>query len=125
MKKEKSDNMFENLGERLQNAVHKNALEILFRKRQTLASLPIYTVAVFTSKNVSFSRNVKDVIKLSSLLRYIKSRKPDRRMTKKVQKSVEDFILQNMETSKFRQAKHRKKLFEENSRRKGYRINYR
>lgn len=109
----------------LQNAVHKSALEAVFRKRQTLASLPIYTVTVFTSKTVSFSRNVKDVIKLSSLTRCIKAKKPDRRMTRKMQDAVKDFILRNMETNRLRQAKHRKKVFEENSKRKGYRINYR
>lgn len=108
-----------------QNAVHKNALEALFRKRQSLASLPIYTVTVFTSKTVSFSRNVKDVIKLSSLSRYIKAKKPDRRMTREMQKRVDSFISSNMETSRLRQARHRKKVFEENTKRKGYRINYR
>ncbi len=108
-----------------QNAVHKSALETLFRKRQSLASLPIYTVTVFTANTVSFSRNVRDVIKLSSLSSYIKRKKPDRRMTKEMQKKVESFISSNMETSRLRQAKHKKKVYEENSKRKGYRINYR
>ena len=58
-----------------QNNIHKSALEAVFRKRQSLASLPIYAVTVFTSSNVTFSRNVKDVIKLSSLPSYIKRRK--------------------------------------------------
>ncbi len=106
-----------------QNNAHKAALESVFRKRQSLASLPVYTVAVFTSPNVSFSKNIKDVIKFSSLHSYIKRKKPDKRMKADMIKTVEKFVSTNMETSKIRQNKHRRQLFESNSKKHAYRMN--
>ncbi|MBQ7898149.1 MAG: NERD domain-containing protein [Clostridia bacterium] len=106
-----------------QNNIHKTALEAVFRKRQSLASLPIYAVTVFTSSNVTFSRNVKDVIKLSSLPSYIKRRKPDRRMTRDMRKRVENYISSNMETSRLKQNQHKKRIYQHNQRKRAYRIN--
>ncbi len=106
-----------------QNNVHRMALENVFRKRQSLASLPIYTVVVFTSKNVSFSKNKKDVIKFSSLYSYIKRRTPDKRMTGAMIKNVEKYISANMETSRMRQNQHKRRLYERNSKKREYRFN--
>lgn len=106
-----------------QNNIHKSALEAVFRKRQSLASLPIYAVTVFTSSNVTFSRNVKDVIKLSSLPSYIKRRKPIRRMTREMRKRVESYISSNMETSRLKQNQHKKRIYQHNQRKRAYRIN--
>lgn len=106
-----------------QNNIHKTALEAVFRKRQSLASLPIYAVTVFTSSNVTFSRNVKDVIKLSSLNSYIKRRKPIRRMTREMRKRVESYISSNMETSRLKQNQHKKRIYQHNQRKRAYRIN--
>lgn len=106
-----------------QNNIHKSALEAVFRKRQSLASLPIYAVTVFTSSNVTFSRNVKDVIKLSSLNSYIKRRKPIRRMTREMRKRVESYISSNMETSRLKQNQHKKRIYQHNQRKRAYRIN--
>ncbi len=108
-----------------QNNVHVSALENLFRKRQSLASLPVYPVVVFTSNNVSFSKNVKNVIKLSSLSSFIKRKKPDKRMTKDMRGRVEAFITSNMETRRLRQREHKKKIYESNQKKRAYRINYR
>lgn len=106
-----------------QNNVHRTALETVFRKRQSFASLPIYTVVVFTSPNVTFSKNVKDVIKLSSLSSYIRKRSPSKRMTREMRLSVERFIRSNMETSRLRQRQHKRKIYEENSKKRAYRFN--
>ena len=106
-----------------QNNIHKNALEAVFRKRQSLASLPIHSVTVFTSSNVNFSKNVRDVVKLSSLSSYIKRRQPDRRMTREMRKRVESYISSNMETSKIKQNQHKKRIYQHNSRKRAYRIN--
>jgi len=106
-----------------QNNIHKAALETVFRKRQSLASLPIYTVTVFTSSAVTFSRNTKDVIKLSSLNSYIKRKKSDKRMTRDKIKTVEKFIMSNMETSRARQNRHKRKIYERNAQKKAYRFN--
>ena len=106
-----------------QNNVHRAALEAVFRKRQSLASLPVYTVAVFTSATVSFSKNVKDVIKLSSLSRYIKHKSQDKRMTRDMIKQTEKFISSNMETSRIRQNQHKRKIYNSNSKKRAYRIN--
>ena len=107
----------------LQNSVHKTALDNVFRKRQSFASLPVYTVTVFTSGNVTFSKNVRDVIKLSSLYSYIKRKKPSRRMTKDMIRQVEKFISANMETSRIRQNQHRRKIYNSNSKKRAYRVN--
>ena len=107
-----------------QNNIHKAALEAIFRKRQSLASLPIYTVTVFTSAGVSFSRNVKDVIKFSSLNSYIKRKKTDKRMRGETLKTVQKFIASNMETSRARQNKHKRKIYERNSQKRAYRFNH-
>lgn len=106
-----------------QNNVHRTALDNIFRKRQSLASLPVYTVVVFTSPNVSFSQNVKDVIKLSSLSSYIKRRKTDKRMTKETIRTVEKFIKNNMETSRIKQSRHKKRIYQSNSKKRAYRFN--
>lgn len=106
-----------------QNNVHRTALENIFRKRQSLASLPVYTVVVFTSPNVSFSKNIKDVIKLSSLYTYIKRKKPNKRMTREMIKTVEKFISSNMEKSRIKQNQHKRKIYERNSRKREYRFN--
>lgn len=106
-----------------QNNIHKAALEAIFRKRQSLASLPIYTVTVFTSAGVSFSRNVKDVIKFSSLNSYIKRKKTDKRMRGETLRTVQKFIASNMETSRARQNKHKRKIYERNAQKRAYRFN--
>ncbi len=106
-----------------QNNVHRTALEAVFRKRQSLASLPIYTVVVFTSSNVTFTKNVKDVIKFSSLYSYVKRRKPDKRMTKEMIKKVEKFISSNMVTSRLRQNQHKRKIYNSNAKKRAYRFN--
>ncbi len=106
-----------------QNAVHKNALENVFRKRQSLASLPIYSVTVFTSNSVTFSKKVRDVIKLSYLSTFIKKKNPDRRMTKEMIRRVENFISSNMETSRHRQLRHKRQIYENNMKKRAYRIN--
>lgn len=108
-----------------QNNVHKKALEEVFRKRQTFASLPIYTVTVFTSASVTFSENVKDVIKLSSLSSYIKRKKQIRRMTRDMIKRVSAYIESNMEKSKIRQNQHKKRIYQNNAKKRAYRVNYR
>ncbi|MBR6632803.1 MAG: NERD domain-containing protein [Clostridia bacterium] len=106
-----------------QNNSHKVALETVFRKRQSLASLPVYTVVVFTSSNVSFSQNTKDVIKLSSLYAYIRRKKQDKRMTREMIRKVERFISDNMETSRIRQNQHKRKIYQRNSKKRAYRFN--
>ena len=106
-----------------QNSVHKNALETVFRKRQSLASLPIYSVTVFTSNTVDFNKKVKDVIKLGYLSTFIKKKNPDRRMTKEMIKRVESFIHSNMETSRSKQRRHKKQIYENNMKKRAYRIN--
>lgn len=106
-----------------QNSVHKNALEAVLRKRQSLASLPIYSVTVFTSNTVDFSKKVKDVIKLGYLSTFIKKKNPDRRMTRETIKRVENFISSNMETRRHRQLRHKKQIYENNMKKRAYRIN--
>lgn len=106
-----------------QNNVHKAALGTIFRKRQSIASLPVYTVVVFTSSTVSFSKNVKDVIKFSSLHHYVKNKPQDKRMTKDMISRVEKFISSNMETSRLRQNQHRRKIYNSNSKKRAYRFN--
>lgn len=106
-----------------QNSIHKNALEAVFRKRQSMFSLPIYAVTVFTSSNVTFSKNVKDVIKLSSLSAFIKRKRPDKRMTRDTIKRVEGYISSNMETRRHRQRRHKKQIYENNMKKRAYRIN--
>lgn len=107
----------------LQNNVHKTALDNVFRKRQSFASLPIYTVTVFTSSNVTFSKNVRDVIKLSSLYSYIKRKKASKRMTGDMIRQVEKYISANMETSRIRQNQHRRKIYNSNAKKRAYRVN--
>ncbi len=106
-----------------QNSVHRAALESVFRKRQSLASLPVYTVVVFTSSNVTFSKNVRDVIKFSSLYSYVKRKKPDKRMTKEMIRNVEKFISSNMVTSRLRQNQHKRKIYNSNAKKRAYRFN--
>lgn len=106
-----------------QNNVHKAALEAVFRKRQSFASLPIYTVTVFTSQNVTFSKNVRDVIKLPYLNSYVKRKTPVKRMTKKMIEDVKKFISQNMETSRIKQKRHKKRIYNSNSKKHAYKFN--
>ena len=106
-----------------QNKVHKKALEEILKKRQSLASLPIYTVTVFTSSKVSFSENVKDVIKLPILTKFIKNKPRDRRMTSSTIADVQKLIKSYMETSRRRQRLHKKRIWENNNKKKAYRVN--
>lgn len=106
-----------------QNKVHITALENILRKRQSLASLPIYTVTVFTSSKVSFSENVKDVIKLPILTKFIKNKPRDKRMTSQNIESVKKLILDNAETSARRQKQHKKRIWENNNKKRAYRVN--
>lgn len=106
-----------------QNKIHKTALEKIFRKRQSLASLPVYTVTVFTSSSVSFSKNVKDVIKFSHLNQYIRTKKSDKRMTSDMIRQVEQFVSSNMETSRIKQQRHRRRIYNSNSKKREYRHN--
>ena len=107
----------------IQNAVHKKALEDILRRRQSLASLPIYTVTVFTSSKVSFSENVRDVIKLPILSKFIKNKPRDKRMTRDTVASVEKLIKNNAETSRRRQRQHKQKVWENNNKKRAYRVN--
>lgn len=106
-----------------QNNAHRSALEGVFRKRQSLASLPIYTVTVFTSPKVTFSKNVKDVIKLSALTSYVKRKKPSRRMTGEMIRNVKEFISSNAVTSRIKQNRHKRKIYNSNSKKRAYRFN--
>ncbi len=106
-----------------QNAVHKKALEDILKRRQSLASLPIYTVTVFTSSKVSFSENVRDVIKLPILSKFIKNKPRDKRMTRDMISTVEKFIKSNAETSRRRQMKHKIKIWENNNKKREYHVN--
>ncbi len=106
-----------------QNKVHRTALENILKKRQSLASLPIYAVTVFTSSKVSFSENVKDVIKLPILTKYIKNKPFDRRMTNQNMTNVEKLIHDNIETSARRQRQHKKRIWENNNKKRAYRVN--
>lgn len=107
----------------IQNKVHRTALENILKKRQSLASLPIYAVTVFTSAKVSFSENVKDVIKLPILTKYIKNKPRDRRMTNQNIASVEKLIRDNVETSERRQRQHKKRIWENNNKKRAYHVN--
>lgn len=106
-----------------QNAVHKRALEDVLKRRQSLASLPIYTVTVFTSSKVSFSENVRDVIKLPILAKFIKNKPRDKRMTREMISTLERFIKSNAETSRRRQMKHKIKIWENNNKKREYHVN--
>jgi hypothetical protein len=106
-----------------QNKVHKNALIGILKKRQSLASLPVYTVTVFTSSKVSFSENVKDVIKLPILSKFIKNKPRDKRMNQDTIVSVEKLIRSYMETSVRRQRQHKKRIWENNQKKRAYRVN--
>lgn len=106
-----------------QNAVHKKALEDILKRRQSLASLPIYTVTVFTSSKVSFSENVRDVIKLPILSKFIKNKPFDKRMTRDMISTVEKYIKNNAETNRRRQMKHKMKIWENNNKKRAYRVN--
>ncbi len=106
-----------------QNKVHKTALEKILKKRQSLASLPIYTVTVFTSSKVSFSENVRDVIKLPILAKFVKSKPRDKRMTKETVQSVEKLIRNNMETSRRKQEQHKRRIYQNNDKKRAYRTN--
>lgn len=106
-----------------QNNSHKSALDAILRKRQSLASLPVYTVVVFTSKNVSFSNKNRDVIKFSKLYSYVKEKKIVRRMNGETVKTLLKFIESNMEKGKLRQIKHRQRIYNQNSKKRAYRFN--
>lgn len=106
-----------------QNKIHKKALEDILNKRQSLASLPIYTVTVFTSPKVTFSENVKDVIRLSLLSKYIKSKPIEKRMTADNIENIEKLINCYMETSTRRKRKHKKRIWKNNSKKVAYRVN--
>ncbi len=106
-----------------QNKIHKKALEDILNKRQSLASLPIYTVAVFTSPKVTFSENVKDVIRLSLLSKYIKNKPIEKRMTADNIENIEKLINCYMETSTRRKRKHQKRIWKNNSKKAAYRVN--
>lgn len=106
-----------------QNNVHKKALEEVLKRRQSLASLPIYTVTVFTSSRVSFSENVRDVIKLPILAKFIKNKPRDKRMTREMISTLEKFIKNNAETSRRRQMKHKQKIWENNNKKRAYHVN--
>jgi hypothetical protein len=107
----------------LQNKAHLIALENILKKRQSIASLPIYTVTVFTSSKVTFSENVKDVIRLPMLARYVRSKPFDARMTDETVKNVERLIRSYMETSRRKQERHRRRLYKKNDRHRAYRVN--
>ncbi len=106
-----------------QNKVHKTALENILKKRQSLASLPIYTVTVFTSSKVSFSENVKNVIKLPILSKFVKNKPRDKRMTRETVLSVEKLIRNNMETSRRKQEQHKRRIYQNNDKKRAYRTN--
>ncbi len=106
-----------------QNKVHKLALETILRKRQSLASLPVYTVTVFTSKSVSFSENVKDVIKLPILAKFIKNRPIDKRMKESTIQEAEKLIRNYMETNPKKQNRHRQRIYKNNEKKSAYRVN--
>lgn len=106
-----------------QNAVHKKALEDILKRRQSLASLPIYTVTVFTSSKVSFSENIRDVIKLPILSKFIKNKPFDKRMTRDMISTVEKYVKNNAETNRRRQMKHKMKIWENNNKKRAYRVN--
>lgn len=55
-----------------QNRVHLKALKRVLSEDEKFAHYRIGTVVVFTSKNVTFSENVRDVIRLHQLASYIK-----------------------------------------------------
>jgi hypothetical protein len=106
-----------------QNKAHRIALENILKKRQSLASLPIYTVTVFTSSKVSFSENVKDVIKLPVLAKFIKSKPCNKRMNHSTIASLERLIKSYRETSRRRQNQHKKKIWESNRKKRAYKVN--
>ena len=106
-----------------QNLVHKIALWNLLKKRQSLTSLPVYTVTVFTSYDVYFTENVKDVIRLSYLARYVNARPVDKRMTEETIQNVQSLIQNYMETNRRRQLLHKKKVWKNNLKKKEYQVN--
>ncbi len=55
-----------------QNRVHLMALKRVLASDEKFAHYRIGTIVVFTSKNVTFSENVRDVIRLPQLANYIK-----------------------------------------------------
>ncbi len=107
----------------IQNRVHKTALENILKKRQSLASLPIYTVTVFTSSKVSFSENVKDVIRLPILTKFVKNKPFNKRMDSSTVASVEKLIRCNMETSRRKQEQHKQRIYQNNDKKRVYRTN--
>ena len=107
----------------IQNNVHKTALENILKKRQSIASLPIYTVTVFTSSKVSFSENVKNVIRLPLLAKFVKNKPRNKRISETVVASVEKLIRNNMETSRRKQEKHKRRIYQNNDKKRAYHTN--
>lgn len=115
----------------LQNQIHKKALRQTLAVEKSLSGIPVYGVTVFTSRNVSFSTNVRDVIKLPQLGSYIKrngmigqtSRKAGKQNDKTKHTSrgrgglsrsqmlrIERAILNNLESSRIKQDRHHTKV---------------
>ena len=117
----------------LQNQIHRKALLQVLSTEKSLSGIPVYGVTVFTSRNVTFSNNVKDVIKLPQLGGYIrrngliaqtarsqskanqtiaKTKKTHKRggLSRSKMVQIERLILSKAEKSRFKQDKHRNKV---------------
>jgi hypothetical protein len=89
---------------------------------KVLSKLPIHDVTVFTSRNVTFTKKVKGVIKLDELNRYIKTSIKHRKLrstapskNKKYLTAAEisklkTLIIKNSEKSKIKQERHKDKI---------------
>ena len=80
-------------------------------------------VTVFTSNKVSFSENVRDVIKLPILTKFVKNKPRDKRMTREMISTVEKFIRNNMETNRYKQEQHKRRIYKNNDKKRAYRTN--
>ncbi len=117
----------------LQNQIHKKALRQVLDTEKSLSGVPVYGVIVFTSHHVTFSNNVKDVIKLPQLGGFIRkngmiaqtARSQSKSMPPKTNTArprkrgglsrskmiqIERLILSKAEKSRFKQDKHRNKV---------------
>lgn len=105
-----------------QNGVHLKALKRALSDDKVFSHYKIGLVVVFTSKNVSFSENVRGVIRLNRLADYIRKNPQvknynDRQggMSPAVMRKVKSHIVSHAEKNTRKQEKHRAEIHDQYS----------
>ncbi|MBE6550838.1 MAG: NERD domain-containing protein [Ruminococcaceae bacterium] len=110
-----------------QNEIHKKALRNIIATDRSFRDLNVNGFVVFTSKNVRFSEQVREVVSLNQLASFVKSSKAYRQdtmrkysrdtrdpmrgmMTRSSIQRLERLILKNSEKSKLKHKRHSSKI---------------